>query len=347
MSAALQELYAPATVSDLQSRLLKVLSRLVPGEMFSFNVGGGSFVAIHYPDPVNPKMFPRLVANLKDHPFAPESWDFKGRNRDIAAGHVEDTQAHKVSDRMSNRAWRKTGLYNEYFRELGVNYQMGVWAAPQKLIAITANRTHRDFNETDRAVFSALGCHFSQAIRQAGAFEEAQAQLRSLRRALDSVALLEVETSGKIVFVTRMAAAWIAEFFPNAPARYLPDELLNWVRRVQRFEIAPAPVIERGDARLSIACQPSAEIEGNITILLSRKETLASAQPLEALGLTPREAEVLYWLTRGKTRGEIGKILSITLATVNKHHEHIYTKLGVETATAAVSIATGIVGGRS
>jgi len=53
--------------------------------------------------------------------------------------------------------------------------------------------------------------------------------------------------------------------------------------------------------------------------------------------LTLREREVLGWLARGKTNAEIGMILGISAATVGKHLEHIYPKLGVENRTAAAS----------
>ena len=53
-------------------------------------------------------------------------------------------------------------------------------------------------------------------------------------------------------------------------------------------------------------------------------------------GLTPREIELLSWVAQGKSNEEIGIILNISLHTVTKHLEHIYTKLGVRSRTAAV-----------
>jgi DNA-binding CsgD family transcriptional regulator len=52
--------------------------------------------------------------------------------------------------------------------------------------------------------------------------------------------------------------------------------------------------------------------------------------------LTPREAEILFWITNGKTNDVIATICSISPRTVHKHVEHIYQKLGVETRTAAM-----------
>jgi DNA-binding CsgD family transcriptional regulator len=66
---------------------------------------------------------------------------------------------------------------------------------------------------------------------------------------------------------------------------------------------------------------------------------------IEALALsfklTPKEAEVLYWVVKGKTNKDIGDILGSSPMTVKKHLERIFVKLGVETRTAAAGMAMG------
>lgn len=56
------------------------------------------------------------------------------------------------------------------------------------------------------------------------------------------------------------------------------------------------------------------------------------------LPVTPREAEVLVWLTRGKSNRDIGEILGLSPRTVNKHLEQIYAKLGIENRSSAVAL---------
>ena len=60
---------------------------------------------------------------------------------------------------------------------------------------------------------------------------------------------------------------------------------------------------------------------------------------MQALRLTLRESEVLYWVVKGKTNRDIGDILGSSPATVKKHLERVYEKLGVETRTAAAGVA--------
>jgi DNA-binding CsgD family transcriptional regulator len=63
------------------------------------------------------------------------------------------------------------------------------------------------------------------------------------------------------------------------------------------------------------------------------------------LGLTPREAEVLFWLSEGKTNAEIGLILNSARRTVEKHVEHILEKLNVENRSAAIRLALAVLRG--
>ncbi|WP_296284731.1 response regulator transcription factor [Acinetobacter ursingii] len=58
--------------------------------------------------------------------------------------------------------------------------------------------------------------------------------------------------------------------------------------------------------------------------------------------LTQREAEVMHWLILGKTNKDIAEILDLSPRTINKHLEHIFEKLAVETRTAAVSMVVNL-----
>jgi len=60
-----------------------------------------------------------------------------------------------------------------------------------------------------------------------------------------------------------------------------------------------------------------------------------SPMPLQRLGLTPREAEVLLWVAQGKSNGEIAIITGTSEKTVKNHLTHIFEKLGVESRHAA------------
>ncbi len=58
-------------------------------------------------------------------------------------------------------------------------------------------------------------------------------------------------------------------------------------------------------------------------------------------GLTPREREILGWVSAGKSNAQIAEIVGASARTVAKHLEHVYAKLGVESRTAAAMRAVG------
>ena len=113
----------------------------------------------------------------------------------------------------------------------------------------------------------------------------------------------------------RVDADVLVSFVLNRKRRDFSDRECQLLDRVGR-------VLARLHAALSAASsEPTAE------------------PPLPAL--TPRENEVVGWLAAGKTDRDIGAILGCSHRTVQKHLQHIYEKLGVETRTAAVMRARG------
>lgn len=78
--------------------------------------------------------------------------------------------------------------------------------------------------------------------------------------------------------------------------------------------------------------------EAMLLLTLSSRNS-AALNRLRDVALTPRETEVLSWLAKGKTNRDIADILGMSHRTVNKHLEHVFEKLGVETRSAAAAIA--------
>jgi len=75
------------------------------------------------------------------------------------------------------------------------------------------------------------------------------------------------------------------------------------------------------------------------------KPDFSSSVPLEKLGLSTREAEVLLWMSQGKSDADIGLVLGISAATAKKHAAHVYQKLGVENRHAAAIRALEVLSG--
>lgn len=77
-----------------------------------------------------------------------------------------------------------------------------------------------------------------------------------------------------------------------------------------------------------------------ILVKLVEQEGSRKEQRLQtAFNLTAREAEVLYWLTLGKTNRDVSTILALSSRTVNKHLEQVFQKMGVDNRTSAAVLA--------
>ena len=75
---------------------------------------------------------------------------------------------------------------------------------------------------------------------------------------------------------------------------------------------------------------------GEVLMRLADLERPSDEEILQsAFGLTSREAEVLTWISRGKSNADIAVILNISPRTINTHLVQIFRKLNVENRTSA------------
>ena len=72
---------------------------------------------------------------------------------------------------------------------------------------------------------------------------------------------------------------------------------------------------------------------------ITEPPTRLAPEPDVTHGLTPRETEVLHLLAEGRTNRTIAEVLFLSERTVEHHVQHILTKLGLESRTAAATYA--------
>jgi DNA-binding CsgD family transcriptional regulator len=172
----------------------------------------------------------------------------------------------------------------------------------------------------------------------------ANAQLtRSAQAAMDASGryLLAADTQGRLRWCTRQAARLLTQ--PN-PGDKLPPDVAAWLQARGAARKEPLP-----DTITISGAEPSGRIEFTLIGQLANDEMLLRVVELDAghdldrlharLPLTRREAEVVLWLSLGKSNRDIAQILDVSFRTINKHLEQIYPKLGVETRTSAVALA--------
>jgi DNA-binding NarL/FixJ family response regulator len=159
-------------------------------------------------------------------------------------------------------------------------------------------------------------------------------QLLEIVRAADSEGIDECDASA--VTLTEPC---------TVPLRQLPPALVARLLRLRRTDSrTPARgIFELEGRRLECAFVSTLgpdEILFRLTDAASSDSADGEQLGLQqAFSLTAREAEVLLWISRGKSNRDIGEILGISPRTVNKHLEQVFVKLGVENRAAAAGAA--------
>ncbi|HVU24950.1 MAG TPA: response regulator [Opitutus sp.] len=169
--------------------------------------------------------------------------------------------------------------------------------------------------------------------------EEAE---RSLRHSLDR-AVLVATLDGQVLFSTVRALQLLSEHFPETPPDTLPTALRACL---QAAPAADAQEIATPSARLRV--RRFAEVGSAECVTLLIEPVISATGMLQRrFGLTPREAEVLFWIAQGKSNPEIGLILANTHGTVKKQTASILEKLGVENRMTAAVQANEVLAGSS
>jgi len=176
----------------------------------------------------------------------------------------------------------------------------------------------------------------------------------ALRRAADAIAQLQEIAEGEDWAVIRLdgrrrirelaprAAAMLSSACQDARLRSgapLPAVNDSWLRRMAAGNaptLAYAPlVLSCPGGHVTVRAMPEVA-RAAAWLLLVRGEPNAPVASVSTPALTVREREILHWVAAGKTDLQMAAIVGSSHRTVQKHLEHIYTRVGVENRTAAV-----------
>ena len=220
--------------------------------------------------------------------------------------------------------------------------------APTPVLAVTNLATPADKRRLAEAGFDG---HVSKPIKPKEVLARMAVHLqgarlaRQTRNALDAFGYASITVrpgDGRLMWQTPLARDLLKAYFGTS-APETPAPILAWLRRhlgeAERSIEPPRLTAELGTRRLSIRLHRQTGDDDWLIVMREVSDAAIIASMALAFGLTPREAEVLYWVVKGKINRDIADIVGASPATVKKHLERIFAKLGVETRTAAAAMA--------
>lgn len=330
--SAVEKIYSPTDIGQFPSTILSAVKEVLPCNTVCYNEVNIPESRISWiteptnalPDPVLREAFNQ---HLHEHPLV---------------AHSNNARSLRISDFLSRQKFHRLALYNEYYRPLGVEYQLGtvISISAHHILAVALDRDLMDFFENERLCLDLLRPHLRQSYRNLQILE-------LMKRAAEGIGkkLVIVNRTGQVELINDDVWRIFANYF-DMPRfhRSLPDVLHNWIKyersRLRQESDVPSPSVplvvnKKGRKILIHFLWGGKDSEQDMIIIEEESADIASAS-MDSSNLTRRETEILAWLSQGKTNVEISLALSISPRTVKKHLEHIYSKLRVHRRSAAV-----------
>ena len=348
LNKAIGEIYTARDLASFHAAVFRSIREMIAYEFCSFNdvrLTPTHFLKIfpssHDQACILQKLLPVFNDCIHEHPLIPQ----------FPLAHV-----FKTTDAVSIKKFKSTTLYNEYYRHLGTEMQIG-FSMPtgHDMVSILAlSRNAADFSERDRLLLAQLKPHLINAMRNVTELGRVMLERDLLHTGMETErqGAILLQSDGMILCISSLAQELCGKYFRAAFAEgdTLPVTLLHWfnteinafwkigtaTKSLQRVERDPL-VVEMAGKKLKIRLF-SAPATGEYVLFLVESDPALLLHSMRKYGLSSRETEVLNWLAQGKTNVEVATILKMSKRTADKHLENIFDKLGVGTRAAAIAI---------
>jgi DNA-binding response OmpR family regulator/DNA-binding CsgD family transcriptional regulator len=190
----------------------------------------------------------------------------------------------------------------------------------------------------------------SEVIARIASHMQSARHAHQARNALDAFghAMFAIRaTDRRLVWQTPLARRLLLDHFgtrdPDVPAPVLQWVVAQAAARSAGRELSPLNLV-LGMTKLGFQLHVQTSDDDWLVVMRETSDAAVIEAITGTFKLTTREAEVLYWVVKGKTSRDIGDILGSSPATVKKHLEHVFVKLGVETRTSAATLVLSRLG---
>lgn len=320
---------------DLFERVLLHTAALIETEVTSFNwMAPGRVAVIIRPQPEPPAWFAELTGIFTQH------W-----LENPLAAHFErtaDTRALTWEDVEEDQIWRDGVLYRDFFVPMNVKHQMAVRfpSPPGTVAGLACNRSSTPFDDRDRAVLTTFGRH-------AFALLDTMTEQTALRAAIGQRgwATVLVDADCRLIGGPTGTNSISDGEFLRPPLRQVIERQLVSSGDGAMVPGEPEEVV-LADGRYAAFAVPSAMPPYLLFVrqLTAEEPVAGDLSALSSVGLSARESAVAAHLATGATNRQIADRLGITVGTVKKHIQRIFSVLGVETRAAAAATTVRLLG---
>ncbi|ACY18743.1 helix-turn-helix transcriptional regulator [Haliangium ochraceum] len=344
--------------------LLRLLSDLIPNDLLSYNEMpdvDAEFIGTWDGDAL-------LKASIAEWtPAAAIGGLSVEQQRECAVHYVHEhpgmlrggRTAYRNSDLIETSVWQRSELYNQLHRPMGIESQLSAHlpALPGRLITLSFNRRRGDFSDTEvhhlQRVAQMLSPRMLDHWSYLSLLRE-RAHWRHLADDTEDCSYILLSPTWRIRWLSRHAERWLRDYGLAPSRQRLPPPVLAWLEPVRgrRRSMVPPLRLSVAGGTLSFTYLPDDTAGAMIRLHRTRQPAVQAADAdadapqtevlcrsiVDAFRLTPREAEVALWISRGKSNQDIATILSIRPGTVKKHAERIFMKLGVENRASVVTV---------
>lgn len=338
LTDATLRLHEARSIDELFSLTASVLRELVPGDLHLVSFA--------------PSLLP-----AKRFVYSPQSAGFEAvLDRGAAYAHEDPVYTSRLRLLLDGPgsptamagpdAVHRTDYFRSSWAPLGVSRVLSSLSPGRLGVGIALGRTSaREFSKADIALVRTLGRHADAAGQRLVRRDQGRAQIAGRSHGVQLFDWLVCDDRGVVLRTTDAATAMMrrclggdtgaSQRIDRLPAHWL-DELRSRARGGM-----PKPFWYTVDGSpVSVHIAPIRPTPNEFSVgFLVHPPVDAQGHALRRLGLTARQAEVLHWVSRGKSNADVGVILGCSALTVKKHLEAVFHVLGVENRTAAVVVA--------
>jgi DNA-binding CsgD family transcriptional regulator len=246
----------------------------------------------------------------------------------------------RISDCRDFREFPASGMFNEFFKPLGISTQMAV-ALPSDSIGLPVlaiARAKRDFSATERK----LVCELMPRIRRQIAAERTWGHYDLLMNQLlqTNAAVALIAFHAFVIHSTPRFSDLLDRYFPDdSRSRHqLPRHLARLLQGHLR-NVSSEHSFASQDSHSSLRVTICNSQNGDQQILLLQESVCPHKKLSSPLALSPRLVDILLLVEKGYSNKEIAVHLELSPNTVRTQVEQLLHKLNASNRTQAASLA--------